>query len=84
MKLVIVSVFDRAAQAYGRPVFVHTRGLAVRSFRDEVTRSAADNDMFKHAEDYDLYVLGEFDDATGIMSGAPEMIIRGKDCHVSQ
>lgn len=85
MQLVIVSVKDAAAQAFGRPVFVHTQGLAVRSFRDEINRKAADNEMYKHPEDYDLYVVGSFDDASGLLTARkPELIIRGKDCHVSE
>nr|WAE43557.1 MAG: nonstructural protein [Microviridae sp.] len=66
MRLHIVSVFDKAAAAYNRPWFVPALGLAVRSFTDEVNRDAADNPMFAHPSDYELYDLGFFDDMSGI------------------
>lgn len=75
----IVSVKDLAAQAFGRPVFVQSAGVAVRSFSDEVNRDVPDNQMFSHPVDFELYELGEFDDATGslLSSGPPALLIRG-------
>lgn len=67
MKQVIVSVKDRAAGAFGRPFFVPSVGLAIRSFVDEVNRSADDNQMNRHPEDFDLFEIGSFDDETGII-----------------
>lgn len=61
----VVSVRDRAANAFGRPVFVAAAGLAVRSFMDECNRNAADNEMFKHPGDFELFELGVFNDETG-------------------
>jgi hypothetical protein len=69
---IIVSVKDRAAGAFGRPFFVPSVGLAIRSFSDEVNRSADDNQMNRHPDDFDLYELGTYDDETGIIT-----------CHVS-
>lgn len=62
MLLQIVSVRDRAADAFGRPIFVHSIGQAIRSFQDEINRVGDNNDMHKHPEDYDLYHIGTFDD----------------------
>lgn len=77
---VVCAVKDTAIDAFMRPFFVPAPGAAVRSFRDEVNRSAADNEMFKHASDYHLYELGSFDDATGaFVSGPPRLLIRGSD-----
>lgn len=61
----VVAVRDAALQGYGRPFFVASVGVAVRSFADEVSREAADNAMYAHPEDYDLFHVGSFDDATG-------------------
>lgn len=82
MKQVCVAVFDRAAQVYGKPVFVPARGIAVRSFTDEVNRDAPDNDLHRHPDDFDLYLLAEYDDSLGVFSGDdsyPVILVRGKD-----
>jgi hypothetical protein len=66
MILQIFSVFDVKAGAYAPPFFMPTKGMAIRAFeehcRDE--KSAP----FKHPEDYFLFHLGEFDDATGAIT----------------
>jgi len=71
MNHVIVAVYDEAAECYGRPVVVSTRGLAVRSFRDEVNRASEDNQVYRHPEHFRLYCLAEFDDSSGAVSGLP-------------
>ena len=78
---VVVSVKDLAAQAFGRPVFVPTAGVAIRSFRDEVNREASDNDIFRHPADYELYQIGTFDDSTGLVEALqpPKLLSRALD-----
>lgn len=80
MKLTLCTVKDRAADAYGRPMFVPSTGIAIRSFSDEINRSAEDNQMFNHSDDFDLYELGEFDDNTGLFSlhEQPKLLTLGK------
>lgn len=63
MILQIVAIRDRAVDAFHRPAFVPAIGAAIRSFGDEINRRAADNELNKHPEDYDLYHLGTYDDA---------------------
>lgn len=76
----IVSVFDSAAGVYARPFPVVATGQAVRDFSDEVNRSADDNPLYRHPDDYALFELGWFDDNTGEIVGvAPVSIVRGKD-----
>lgn len=58
----VVTVRDRAAAGYGRPIFVAAIGQAIRSFQDEINRVAPDNEMNRHPGDYDLYHLGTFND----------------------
>ena len=81
---VICSVKDRAADAFGRPLFVPSVGLAIRSFTDEVNRSADDNQMHHHPDDFDLYELGTFDDNTGIIvcHVTPKQLALGKQVKV--
>jgi len=64
MKLQVLAVFDRAAQAYARPMFLPSIGVGTRSFSDEVNRASDDNQFYHHSEDFDLIHLGEFDDHT--------------------
>ena len=73
MQLVIVAVKDRAADAFMRPFFVPTPAMAVRSFMDEVQREAADNQLFHHSDDFDLYEIGIFDDSTGRITSYDDM-----------
>lgn len=78
MKTIVVSVFDKAASVYGRPVFAAAEGIAVRSFRDEVNRAERDNTMNQHPADFDLYVIGAFDDVTGELEPCrPRLVLNG-------
>jgi len=77
---IIVSVKDSAAQAFGRPIFVPSTAVAVRSFRDEINRKDSTEDMAKHPEDFELYELGSFDDSNGaIVVIEPRLVARAKD-----
>ena len=80
MILTIVSIKDRAADAFNRPIFVPTANMAIRSFMDEVNRDAPDNQMFVHPEDFDLYEIGTFDDSNGRIESYQDMklLIQGK------
>lgn len=74
----ICAVRDRAIDAFGQPMFVVAVGQAVRGFRDEVNNKQSAIGM--HPEDYDLYEIGEYDDASGmIVPCAPRMVAVGKD-----
>jgi len=77
---IIVSVKDSAAQAFGRPIFVPSTDVAVRSFRDEINRKDSAEDMAKHPEDFELYELGSFDDSNGAIAVIePRLVARAKD-----
>lgn len=82
-KLVVVSVFDSAAQAFGRPVFVPSTGVAIRSFMDEVNRQAPDNQMYLHPDDFTLYYIADFDESDSVFVNVDDpsirMLMRGKD-----
>jgi len=83
MKLMIYSIFDNVAQVYNRPYYMVNSGMATRSFTDEVNRPSDDNPMYKHPNDYDLYLLGEFDDETGtVVTVNPVLIVKGSSVAV--
>jgi len=63
MMLMAFSVFDAKADAYLRPFFAETKGLALRSFIDSV--QDPQSPMFRHAEDYTLFRIGVFDQSSG-------------------
>lgn len=77
---VICSVKDRAAEAFGRPMFVPSIGVAIRGFTDEINRSDANNQMYAHPDDFDLYEIGTFDDETCILNclERPKVVALGK------
>lgn len=58
MKLLCFAVYDAKAEAYLRPFFAETKGLAMRSFSDAVNDPA--HEMCRHAEDYTLFHIGVF------------------------
>jgi len=64
MKLLVFSVYDAKAEAFMRPFFAPTRGLAIRSFRDGVN-AGGEEPLAKHPEDYTLYEVGSFDEGSG-------------------
>jgi len=85
MKLIICSVKDRAADAFGRPMFVPSTGVAIRSFTDEVNRADKDNNLHNHPDDFDLYDHGIFDDQTGMfeLHEQPKQLAIGKQVKIT-
>lgn len=80
MRLCIFAVRDRATDQFGNPMFLVSVGQAIRSFSDEINRSASDNNFFLHSDDFDLYSLGSFDTDVGKFSVSdPEMVAVGKN-----
>lgn len=85
MKLSLCSVKDRAADAYGRPMFVPSSGVAIRSFSDEINRVADDNQLYNHPDDFDLYEFGVFDDNSGTFDiyEQPKLLSLGKQVKIT-
>jgi len=81
----ICTVKDRAADAFGRPMFVPSTGVAIRSFSDEINRNNADNQLYNHPDDFDLYELGQFDDNTGLFTlhDQPKLLSLGKQVKIA-
>ena len=80
MKMIVCAVRDRAANAFARPMFIPSSGIAVRSFQDEVNREDKDNQMYNHPDDFDLYELGVYDDenARFELLENPKVLMLGK------
>lgn len=78
----IFSIYDAAVETYLNPFFAKTMGSAIRSFSDGVNDETT---MFnKHANDYTLYQIGEFDEDSGAVVGhPPKKLITGPEVLVS-
>lgn len=83
---VLCSVFDKAAQSYGRVFQVPAAAIALRSFEQEVNRDSPDNMMFHNPQDFALYVVSEFNDYTGTCTelARPELIVEASTLRRSQ
>lgn len=64
MRLMVYSIRDAKAEAFMRPFFAPTNGMAMRSFRDAVN-AGGEEPVAKHPEDYALYHIGYFDELVG-------------------
>lgn len=83
MKLQVLAVRDRAADAFNIPAFVPAIGQAVRSFSDQINQAPQPgnpNPLSEHPEDFDLYLLGTYDDSNGHFEAIPpRQVAVGKD-----
>jgi len=73
----IVSVRDNAVETFARPFVVHHPRQAVRSFTDEVNNP--ESEISRHAEDYELWEIGSFDDVTGQVTSNLSRVCRAID-----
>lgn len=55
------SVFDVKAEAYLQPFFARSHGEAIRSFESAVADEK--HEFNRHAEDFSLFYVGEWDDS---------------------
>jgi hypothetical protein len=79
MKMQVFSVYDKAVQAYLQPFFSRSKGEALRSFTEAVNDEKTQ--FHKHAADYMLVFIGEFEDSSGIFDTAdPCRIISALEC----
>ncbi len=63
MRTQVFSIFDSKAQLFLQPFYSQTTGTALRSFYEAAND---ENHVFsKHAGDYTLFHLGEFNEETG-------------------
>lgn len=80
MRYKVLTVRDRAIDAFGQPFFSVSTGGAIRGFADEINRVADGNQLNKHPEDFDLFLLGEYDDQDGkFYTDSPSQVAIGKD-----
>jgi len=71
----VFSVFDAKVGGFGSPIFCVTSGVALRSFTTAVLDP--NSDFFRYSEDYTLFRIAEWDQATGqfVNLDAPEHVV---------
>lgn len=79
MILQVFTVLDKAVGAYLPPYYSRSKGEGIRSFSDAVSEEGSR--FAKHATDFVLMHLGEFDDGTGLYHcGEPQRLISALEC----
>lgn len=74
----LITIKDEATELFTPPVAVDTTAQALRMFADLINNP--DTEHNRHPGDFDLYILGVFDPATGkIDSSEPQRLMRGVD-----
>lgn len=73
----LVALYDRATESYAPVMTVNTRGEAIRSLRDAMRDPQAP--IARHPSDYELYMVGEYNDQTGEITPKKELIARAED-----
>ena len=69
MKMKMFTIFDSKTEVYSKPFYCLTMGEALRTFTDAVN---GEGSPFKaHPEDYTLFGIGDFDDATAEIKSVP-------------
>lgn len=80
MKIGVYAVRDAKTEAFSAPLFFITPAVAVRAFGDECNNS--ESPWHRHPEDYALFLLGTFDDNSGLIeSQQPTQITSALDFH---
>lgn len=66
MKQYIFAVYDTKASMFNQPMFFKAKPEALRAFQDECNR--AESAINHHPEDYSLFLLGEYDLESGLIT----------------
>lgn len=77
MFLAMFTVYDKAAGAFLPPFFERTDGAATRAFQQAC--NSEKHNFFQSPDDYALYGVGSFDDATGKLTPIePRLIVEAR------
>jgi hypothetical protein len=67
MKKILVSIYDEKSEIYTYPATANTEADAQRQFIKECKNEKSM--LNQHPEDFKLYLIGSFNDATGLIEG---------------
>lgn len=84
MRYLLVSVKDRAIEAFQPIACVRAQGEAIRSFQDAIS-NPQNKQLHQHPDDFDLYIVGEYDDQDGTINAyaKPEKLADGKQLRMT-
>lgn len=69
------SIYDGKAKAFGVPFFMSQNGQAIRAFSDLVNDE--NTTVSKHPGDYNLYIVGSYDDEIGEFTNQSPVTLLG-------
>ncbi len=72
-KLQLFAVLDCKMELYLQPITARNIGVAVRIFETAVLTPG--HDFNQHADDYSLWLIGEFDQVTGELVATPVKVV---------
>lgn len=73
----VVAIKDRAVNAVLGIGLAPTKGAAIRNFQDDLAQP--NNQMAKHPDDYELWILGEMNTETGQIKPEAVLLAVAKD-----
>lgn len=84
---IICVIKDSKADVFGTPMVFASKGVAVRSFSNEINSKNDSSLISKHPEDFSLYQIGVYDDVFATFeplheNGKPELLMSGANCLV--
>ena len=74
---ILVALYDRATEAHAPVMTVHTKGEALRSFREAVNDNQTP--IHRNPTDFELWQVGTYDDQSGQITPHRELIARAED-----
>ncbi|WNK13603.1 MAG: nonstructural protein [Microvirus sp.] len=82
MRSIVFAMYDVKLGQFNSPMVFPNRAVAARAIKDAVT---PDSDFGKHPEDYQFFVIGEFDSESGLVQAIapPELFYSASDFVVS-
>jgi len=82
MNYKIFAIFDASIKAYMQPFFLRSQGEALRGFTDLANDDKSN--ICRHASDYTLFEIGEYDDTSAIITShpTPERIATGNQVQI--
>lgn len=80
MILQMYSIYDAAVGCFHQPIFMRSKGEAIRSFMD-ACRDEKSN-FYRHASDFALFFVGDFKEETAEirLAQSPEKVIGAAEC----
>lgn len=79
----LVSIKDHAIEAFQGVQAVRHPSEATRGFTDAINNPESGN-MYKHPDDFDLYLVGTFNDSTGEIIANVELLTRGDEAKIEE